>query len=78
MRDSKEPVQVKCPKCKRTQIVYIPEEEIPDCPNCKVQMNIEELLDKSKSYCELPICGEDGIGLWAGIDKHFFTSGGEL
>ncbi len=50
MRDSKELVQVKCPKCKRTQIGYIPEEEIPDCPDCKVQVNIEELLDKVKSY----------------------------
>ena len=50
MRDKKEPVQVKCPKCKRTQIVYIPEEDIPDCPDCKVQMFIEELLDEGKSY----------------------------
>lgn len=50
MRDRMEPVQVKCPKCKRTQIVYIPEEDIPDCPDCKVQMNIEELLDEGKSY----------------------------
>ena len=46
MRDKKEAVQVKCPKCKRTQIVYIPEEDIPDCPDCRVQMNIEELLDE--------------------------------
>ncbi len=50
MRDKKNPVQIKCPKCKRTQIVYIPEEDIPDCPDCKVQMNIEELLDEGKSY----------------------------
>jgi acetyl-CoA carboxylase beta subunit len=42
MRDKKQPVQIKCPKCKRTQIVYIPEEDIPDCPDCRVQMNIEE------------------------------------
>jgi Zn finger protein HypA/HybF involved in hydrogenase expression len=50
MRDKREPVQIKCPKCKRTQIVYIPEEDIPDCPDCRVQMNIEELLDEGKSY----------------------------
>ena len=50
MRDKREPVQVKCPKCKRTQIVYIPEEDIPDCPDCKIQMFIEELLDEGKSY----------------------------
>jgi ribosomal protein S27E len=50
MRDKKEPVQVKCPKCKRTQIIYIPQEAVPDCPDCKIQMNIEELLDEGKSY----------------------------
>jgi ribosomal protein S27E len=50
VRDKKNPVQIKCPKCKRTQIVYIPEEDIPDCPDCRVQMNIEELLDEGKSY----------------------------
>jgi len=50
MRDKREAVQVKCPKCKRTQIVYIPEEDIPKCPDCKIQMNIEELLDEGKSY----------------------------
>jgi hypothetical protein len=26
------------------------EEDIPDCPDCRVQMNIEELLDEGKSY----------------------------
>jgi len=50
MRDKREAIQVKCPKCKRTQIVYIPEEHIPKCPDCKIQMNIEELLDEGKSY----------------------------
>ena len=49
MRDKREPVEVKCPKCKRTQIVYIPKEEIPKCPDCKVQMNIEEILREGKS-----------------------------
>ena len=50
MRDKREAVQVKCPKCKRTQIIYIPEEALPDCPDCRIQMNIEELLDEGKSY----------------------------
>jgi phage FluMu protein Com len=50
MRDKREAIQVKCPRCKRTQIVYIPEEEVPKCPDCKVQMIIEELLDEGKSY----------------------------
>jgi len=50
MRDKREPVQIKCPKCKLTQIIYIPEESLPDCPDCKIQMNIEELLDEGKSY----------------------------
>ena len=50
MRDKREPVQVKCPKCKRTQIVYVPQEEVPKCPDCKTQMNIEEVLVEGKSY----------------------------
>ena len=50
MPEKKEPVQVKCPKCKRTQIVYIPQEEVPKCPDCKIQMNIEEVLVEGKSY----------------------------
>ena len=50
MREKKEPVQVKCPQCKRTQIVYIPQEDVPKCPDCKIQMNIEEVLVEGKSY----------------------------
>ena len=50
MRDKREAVQIKCPKCKRTQIIYIPDEEFPDCPDCKIQMIIEELLNEGKSY----------------------------
>ncbi len=43
-------IEVKCPKCQRTQIVRIPKEEIPICPDCKVQMIISEVLDEGKSY----------------------------
>ena len=50
MRDKKEPVQIKCPKCKFTQIIYIPQEDVPKCPDCRIQMIIEELLDEGKSY----------------------------
>ncbi len=45
-----EPVEVKCPKCNRTEIIYMPKEEIPRCPVCKVRMVISELLDEGKSY----------------------------
>lgn len=50
MRDKREPLLVKCPRCRRTQIIFIPEEKIPRCPECRVEMIIEELLDEGKSY----------------------------
>lgn len=50
MREKAEAVEVKCPKCGRTQIVYIPKEEIPKCPDDGTQMYIIELLDEGKSY----------------------------
>lgn len=50
MRDKKEPIEVKCPKCDRTEIIYLPTEEFPKCPDCKVEMVIKELLDEGKSY----------------------------
>ena len=50
MRDKAEAVQVKCPICDHTEIIYIPKEEIPECPKCKVEMIICELLDEGKSY----------------------------
>jgi phage FluMu protein Com len=43
-------IEVKCPKCHRTQIITIPKEEIPKCPDCKIQMIISEVLDEGKSY----------------------------
>jgi len=42
-------VEVKCPKCDHTQIVYIPKEEIPECPIHRVKMNIHEILEEGKS-----------------------------
>lgn len=42
-------VEVKCPLCDHTQIVYIPREEIPECPVHKVKMMIKEVLEEGKS-----------------------------
>jgi ribosomal protein S27E len=50
MGDKMEAIEVVCPKCRRTQIVYLPKENIPKCPDCKLQMIIRELLDEGKSY----------------------------
>ncbi len=50
MRKQSEPVEVVCPHCKYTGIVYLPEEELPKCPKCGRQMVISELLDEGKSY----------------------------
>ncbi|MDF1593945.1 MAG: hypothetical protein P1P89_20755 [Desulfobacterales bacterium] len=50
MREKQEAIEIECPKCKYTQIVYIPKEEILKCPKCNVQMVIRELLDEGKAY----------------------------
>lgn len=50
MRDKAEAVQVKCPICDHTEIVYIPIEQIPKCPIHNVEMILSELLDEGKSY----------------------------
>lgn len=50
MAEPNEPVEVVCPDCQRTQIVYIPKEEIPKCPECKRRMVLRELLREGKSY----------------------------
>lgn len=42
-------VEVKCPLCDHTEIVYIPKEEIPSCPEHKVKMIIKEILEEGKS-----------------------------
>lgn len=49
-RGQKEPVEVICPKCRYTEIIYLPIEDLPRCPECKTQMSISELLDEGKSY----------------------------
>lgn len=50
MAKASEPVEVVCPKCRRTEIVYIPKEEIPLCPDCRVRMLLHEVLREGKSY----------------------------
>ena len=50
MAEKPQAVEVQCPRCKETQIVYIPKEPIPLCPVCKVRMVIKELLEEGKSY----------------------------
>ncbi len=47
-RYKREAVEVRCPKCKRSQIVYLPEEKVPDCPSCKTKMLIKENLTEGK------------------------------
>ncbi len=46
----KEAVEVACPKCHRTEIIYMPEQEIPKCPECDRRMVFRELLTEGKSY----------------------------
>ena len=59
MKDKKKPTRKKqtgsaveliCLKCKRTEILYVPAEEIPKCPDCNVRMTINEILREGKSY----------------------------
>lgn len=46
----KEAIEVVCPKCQHTEIIFLQEEEIPPCPVCKGRMMIRELLKEGKSY----------------------------
>ena len=59
MKDQKKPkqktrkgsaVELICLKCRRTEILYVPAEEIPKCPDCNVRMTINEVLREGKSY----------------------------
>jgi len=49
-RGKQEPVEIICPKCRYTEIIYLPIEDLPKCPECHTQMLINELLDEGKSY----------------------------
>ena len=48
--DQKEAVEIVCPKCKRTEIVYITKEDMPTCEDCGVPMVFREILKEGKSY----------------------------
>ena len=50
MRDKMEPIEVVYPKCRHTEMVYLPKEAIPKCPECNIDMVIQELLREGKSY----------------------------
>ncbi len=50
MTNSLGPVEIKCPKCKHTEIIYLPKEAMPKCPECKIQMIIQEVLREGKAY----------------------------
>lgn len=43
-------VEVKCPKCDYTEIIYVPKEPMPYCPVHRVKMIIHEILEEGKSY----------------------------
>jgi len=49
-RSRREPVEVVCPKCRYSEIIYLPVTDLPVCPKCKIRMSISELLDEGKSY----------------------------
>ncbi len=49
-RGQMEPVQIICPRCRFTEIIYLPVEDLPRCPECGTRMVFEELLDEGKSY----------------------------
>ncbi len=49
-RSKREPVEVICPKCRYREIIYLPVDDLPLCPKCKIRMSIAELLDEGKSF----------------------------
>jgi DNA-directed RNA polymerase subunit RPC12/RpoP len=49
-RGKHEPIEIVCPRCRYKEIVYLPLEDLPLCPECNTQMLISELLDEGKSY----------------------------
>lgn len=45
---NREAVEVHCPKCQLTEVFYIPDEPMPVCPQCKIEMVFSELLKEGK------------------------------
>lgn len=50
MTHALEAIEIKCPKCKQTEIIYLPNEAMPKCPEGKIQMIIQEVLRGGKTY----------------------------
>lgn len=51
MKPKKQAAEVICPRCHRTEIVYLPIDEMPKCPDCgDIRMVFRELLTEGKSY----------------------------
>jgi len=50
MPDKNEPVEVICPKCKHTQIIYLKREDIPKCSECDRSMIMRDFLMEGESY----------------------------
>ena len=44
------PIEIICPECKHTEIMYLLKEDMPKCPKCKIRMIIREVLREGKSY----------------------------
>jgi ribosomal protein S27E len=47
-RYKREAVEVVCPICRKSQIIYLPDEEMPTCPVCRKKMIIKEVLTEGK------------------------------
>ncbi|ACV69771.1 conserved hypothetical protein [Desulfohalobium retbaense DSM 5692] len=47
-RYKREFVEVECPKCRRSRVISLPEEEIPKCEYCRIPMVIKEVLTEGK------------------------------
>lgn len=41
-------VEVHCPVHHITRVIYLPEEEMPECPKCGKRMIIKEVLSEGK------------------------------
>jgi ribosomal protein S27E len=50
MGQKKEAIEVVCPKCQHTEIIFLQAEDMPRCPVCNSRMMIRELLKEGKSY----------------------------
>lgn len=47
-RYRREFVEVACPLCNKSKIICVPEESIPKCDFCRVEMTIKEILTEGK------------------------------